>query len=48
MTEQDTYGNIYQLKDKDITDKVEFEIISCNEYEHTVALDSLIDDRHGS
>ena len=44
----DPQGNIYELKDKTIADTIEFEIIDGSEYEHTVALDGLIDDNHGS
>ena len=40
----DAQGNIYELKDKDIADTIEFEMID----ELTVALDSLTDDKHGS
>ena len=44
----DPQGNIYELKDKNIADTIEFEIVDGSEYEHTVALDSLTDDNHGS
>lgn len=44
----DPQGTIYKLKNKDITDMVEFEIVEGTEYEHAVALDSLTDDKHGS
>ena len=44
----DEQGNLYRLKDKDIADTIEFEMIDGSEYELTVALDSLTDDKHGS
>ena len=44
----DPQGNIYELKDKTIVDTIEFEMIDGSEYELTVALDSLTDDKHGS
>ena len=44
----DPQGNIYELKDKDIADTIEFEMIDGSEYELTAALDSLTDDKHGS
>ncbi len=44
----DHEGNTYRLNTKTIMEDIEFEIISGDEYEHTVALDSLTDDRHGS
>ena len=44
----DAQGNIYELKDKDITDTIEFEMIDGSEYELAAALDSLTDDKHGS
>ena len=44
----DAQGNIYELKDKDITDTIEFEMIDGSEYELAAALHSLTDDKHGS
>ena len=44
----DPQGTIYSLKNKDIADMVEFEMIDGSEYELAAALDSLTDDKHGS
>ena len=44
----DAQGNIYELKDKDIADTIEFEMIDGSEYELAAALHSLTDDKHGS
>ncbi len=44
----DPQGIIYELKDKNIADTIEFEMIDGSEYELTAALDSLTDDKHGS
>lgn len=44
----DPQGNIYELKDKDIADTIEFEMIDGSEYELAAALHSLTDDKHGS
>ncbi len=39
---------VYELKDKDIADTIEFEMIDGSEYELAAALHSLTDDKHGS
>ena len=44
----DPQGNIYELKDKNIADVIEFEMIDGSEFEHYAALHSLTDDNHGS
>ena len=44
----DPQGIIYELKNENITDTIEFEMIDGSEYELTAALDSLTDDKHGS
>ena len=44
----DEQGNLYKLKDKDVADTIEFEMIDGSEYELAAALDSLTDDKHGS
>ena len=37
----DPQGNIYELKDKNIADTIEFEMIDGSEYELAAALDEL-------
>lgn len=44
----DSQDTIYKLKDKNIADMVEFDIVEGTEYEYAAALHSLIDDKHGS
>ena len=44
----DPQGIIYELKDKDIADTIEFKMIDGSEYELAAALHSLTDDKHGS
>ena len=44
----DPQGTIYSLKNKDIADTIEFEMIDGSEYELAAALHSLTDDKHGS
>ena len=44
----DEQGNLYRLKDKDVADMIEVELVGGTPYEHYMALHSLTDDKHGS
>ena len=44
----DEQGNLYKLKDKDVADMIEVELVGGTAYEHYMALHSLTDDKHGS
>ena len=44
----DEQGNLYKLKDKDVADMIEVELVGGTDYEHYMALHSLTDDKHGS
>ena len=44
----DEQGNLYRLKDKDVADMIEVELVGGTDYEHYMALHSLTNDGHGS
>ena len=44
----DEQGNLYKLKDKDVADMIEVELVGGTAYEYYMALHSLTDDKHGS
>ena len=44
----DEQGNLYRLKDKDVADMIEVELVGGTDYEHYMALHNLTDDKHGS
>ena len=44
----DEQGNLYKLKNKDVADMIEVELVGGTAYEHYMALHSLTDDKHGS